>query len=259
MHPIAFHLGDIPIYWYGVFMATGFLLGFWTASRRGLIRQVHPDSVINLGPWLILGALTGARGWYVMTFWEDQFQGQPFSNIFKIRDGGLVFHGGLIGALIAGLGYCRFSKLSFLRLADIMTPSIALGHFFGRMGCFMTGCCYGRPSDVPWAVQFPDDHATHGESVHPAQIYSSLLNLGLYMLLALIYRRYNKDGWTLAAYLMIYSGTRVLAESFRGDSSQGLSGGWSPGEIMSGILFLGGLALATLLYFKERAAQRDQT
>ncbi len=256
MHPVAIHLGDIPIYWYGIFMATGFLLGFWTAARRGLIRQVNPDTVLNLGPWLVIGALLGARIWYVLTFWDDQFSGKPLIDIFKIRDGGLVFHGGLIGALVGGSIYGRRTSASFLRLADIMTPSIALGHFFGRLGCFMTGCCYGRPADVPWAVHFPEDHATHGESVHPAQIYSSLLNLGLYLALAWIYRKQRKDGWTLASYLMIYSVTRSIAESFRGDSPAHSGSGWSPGVIMSVALMVAGLALAITLYF--RPGPREQ-
>lgn len=261
MHPIAFHLGDIPVYWYGIFMATGFLLGFWTAAKRAVIRNESPEIALNLGPWLVIGALAGARIWYVVSFWDTQFKDAPFNSVFMIRDGGLVFHGGLIGALLAGAIYCKLHHASYLKLADIMAPSVALGHTFGRLGCFMTGCCYGRATDLPWGVHFPDDHATHGEMVHPAQIYSSLLNLALYFLLAWFYRKSRVEGMVISAYLLLYSGTRLLAESFRGDSVVNGSEvqGWSPGESMSLIVFVMGLVLAAISYFRNVRIDVDKS
>jgi phosphatidylglycerol:prolipoprotein diacylglycerol transferase len=94
-----------------------------------------------------------------------------------IQHGGLVYYGGLIGAMLAGIGYLYWKKLPVWKIADILAPSIALGSVFGRIGCLLNGCCYGRACDLPWAIHFPADHETHGAGVHPTEIYDALLNL----------------------------------------------------------------------------------
>ncbi|MEY4916408.1 MAG: Phosphatidylglycerol--prolipoprotein diacylglyceryl transferase, partial [Verrucomicrobiota bacterium] len=147
MHPIAFQLGSLPVRWYGVMMALGFLAGLWTATRRA--RRVK-----------MFGSIAGARTVYVTTYWKQEFASQPFSEIFMVQHGGLVFYGGLIGAALAGSGYLAWKKLPVWKIADILAPSIALGSVFGRIGCLMNGCCYGYPCDLPWAIHFPADHAT---------------------------------------------------------------------------------------------------
>ena len=108
-----------------------------------------------------------------------------------VQHGGLVYYGGLIGASLACIIYSAWKKLPLWRLADILAPSIALGYVFGRFGCLMNGCCYGRPTTMPWGIRFPAGHETYPNFVHPTQIYDSLLNLGLYLFLAWLYRRKN--------------------------------------------------------------------
>jgi len=144
-------------------------------------------------------------------------RGKPASEIFMIHHGGLVFYGGLLGASLAGIIYIRVRQLPLWKVADILAPSIALGYVFGRIGCLLNGCCYGRICDQPWAIRFPSEHGTHGQPVHPTQIYDSLLNLGLYLALAWLYRRKKFDGQVFAAYLMCYAVTRSFVEMFRGD------------------------------------------
>ena len=202
MHKVAFHIGPLTIHWYGILVALGFLFGLWTASRRGMRDKLSPDTVYDAGVWLLIGAIVGARALYVISYWREDFAGKPFTEIFKVQQGGLVFYGGLIGASLALIVFVRLRKLPLWSFADALAPSIALGNVLGRLGCLMTGCCYGRACDLPWAIRFPADHATRGAPVHPTQLYDSLLNLVLYLSLASIYRRKEFDGQVFATYLM---------------------------------------------------------
>jgi len=244
VHKIAFHLGNFTIYWYGVLVALGLLAGLWTAGRRAPLSGIRTETVIDLGPWLILGTIVGARGLYVLSYWRQDFAKEPFWQIFNIRGGGLVFYGGLIGASLACILYVRFKRLPLWKVADVLAPSIALGHSIGRMGCLMNGCCYGRACDLPWAVHFPDDHPTRGAGVHPTQIYEAVLNLGLYAALAWFYRRKKFDGQIFAAYLLFYAVLRASVEMFRGDyTANSLHGQVTPGQLLSIPIFAAGVLL----------------
>jgi phosphatidylglycerol:prolipoprotein diacylglycerol transferase len=143
--------------------------------------------------------------------------------------------------------------LPLWKLGDIMAPSIALGYVFGRIGCLMNGCCYGRECSLPWAIRYPEGHATHPRGaaalpVHPTQIYDSLLSLSLYLFLAWLYRRKKFDGQVFATYLVCYAFTRSLVEMFRGDYPQHYLGGWAtPAHLISiGILVAGAILLFVL-------------
>jgi phosphatidylglycerol:prolipoprotein diacylglycerol transferase len=231
-------------------MAVAFLAGLWTAGRRGIRDNLSPDSIMDLGPWLIVGTIVGARTLYVLTFWDTQFAHKPLAEIFKVWEGGLVFYGGLIGATVAGVAYLRLRKLPLWKMADAVAPSIALGYVFGRIGCLLNGCCYGRECHLPWAIQFPDREGLPTTPVHPTQIYDSLLNLGFYAFLAWLYRRKKFDGQVFGAYLIGYALLRSFVEMFRGDypPSQHYLGGWAtPGQMVSiGIVVAGLVLLLTL-------------
>ena len=269
MHPIAFNLGPLTVHWYGVMVALAFLLGLWTASRRAPRSGINGERIVDLGPWLILGAILGARAFYVVSYWREEFAGKPISEIFMIHHGGLVFYGGLLGATLAGIIYLRARALPLWKAADILAPSIALGYVFGRIGCLMNGCCYGRACDLPWAIRFPVKsfawEMQHrlglvGEnepsvSVHPTQIYDSLLNLGLYLALAWFYRRKKFDGQVFAVYLMGYAVTRSFVEMFRGDyPADHLHSGLTPAHLVSIGIFAAGAVLFYVL--RRNATQR---
>ena len=248
MHKIAFQLGPLTIHWYGVLVAAGFLAGLWTASRRGLRDQLAPERMVDLGTWVLLGALAGSRLLFVVSYWQEVFADQPWWKVFMIQEGGLVFYGGLIGASLTVVFYTRWKNLPLWKVADAFAPSIALGHVFGRLGCLMNGCCYGYPTNVPWALHFPPEHETHGGGVHPTEIYESLLNLGWYAVLASLYRRKKFDGQIFAIYLMAYAFLRSFVELFRGDYPVRYLGGYvTPGQLVSaGILMVGILLYAKL-------------
>lgn len=260
MHPIAFKLGTWPLHWYGVLVATGFLAGLWTASRRAPRYGLKAEQVGDAGPWMILGTILGARLLYVTTYWKEKFATEPWWEVFMVQHGGLVFYGGLIGASLAVMLYCTFRKVPLWKLADAFAPSIALGYVFGRLGCLMNGCCYGRACALPWAIRYPIGHDTHpdgGEAVgvHPTQIYDSLLNLALYLFLAWLYRRKKFDGQVFATYLVCYAFTRSLVEYFRGDYTPGhIHGGFfTPAQLVSVGIFAAGLALAVVLAQRSKA------
>lgn len=251
MHPIALELGALKIHWYGVLLAVGFLSGLWTAARRAPLTGLTPDKISDAGIWLIIGAVLGARILFVATYWRDSFAGEPFWEVFMIQKGGLVFYGGLIGAALACILFCRRHQLALWKVADVLAPSIALGYVFGRLGCLMNGCCFGRAGDLPWAIKFPahpNGGPPAGVPLHPTQLYDSLLNLVLYLGLAWLYRRKKFDGQVFAAYLVCYAVTRSIVEVYRGDYSEAhRHGDLTPAHLLSIGIFVAGAALFLVL------------
>jgi len=226
-------------------MAAAFFAGLWTATRRARLVNVSAETIADVTLWLMVGSILGARFVYVTTYWKQEFADQPFSEVFMIQHGGLVFYGGLIGASVASLIYLYWKKLPVWKVADALAPSIALGSVFGRMGCLLNGCCYGRPTDVPWAIHFPVGHETHGVGVHPTEIYDGLLNLLLYFGLAWVFRRRKFDGEVVALYLVGYSICRFIVEFFRGDYPPDHihAGYFTSAQLLSAPIFLAGLGL----------------
>ncbi len=243
MSKIAFNLGGLAIYWYGILVAAGFLVGLWTASRRAPQAGLAPNAVADLGPWLVIGALVGARLWYVISYWEEDFAAKPLWEIFNFRAGGLVFYGGLVGAVLATLLYARGRAVPVVPLADALAPSIALGHALGRVGCLINGCCHGTPTTLPWAVHYPDNPLLGHAGVHPTQAYEAVLLMGLYAALATQFRRRQFPGQTFALYLLAYAVLRFVVEFWRGDYGDARVLGLKPGQTFSLVVLAAGAAL----------------
>ncbi len=252
MHPIAFNLGPLTVHWFGIGIALAFLAGMWTAARRAPLAGVSAESITDLiVPWLLLGGILGARVMFVTTYWREEFAGKPVTDVFMIQRGGLVFYGGLLGASLTVILFARIKKLPLWKLADILAPSIALGSVFGRIGCLMNGCCYGRACELPWAIP----HPVNQSPIHPTQIYDALLNLALYLGLAWLFRRRKFDGQVFAVFLVCYALARSTVELFRGDySAAHLHGGLTPAHVLSFGIFLAGVILFVLL--RNRSAKR---
>lgn len=254
MHPIAFKLGPLTVHSYGVMVALAFLIGLWTATRRARKEGISSDFMIDLVTFLLIGSIIGARVVYVTTYWREEFAGRPFFDVFAVWQGGLVYYGGLIGGIIASALYIWWKRMPLWKTADVLAPSIALGSFFGRMGCLLNGCCYGRPTNLPWAITFTNPQAQDFSNtplnvpLHPTQIYDGLLNLILYAFLAWLFRRKKFDGEVFATYLICYSITRSIVEHYRGDySTLHYHLGLSPAQWISVPMFIIGLALAAVL------------
>ncbi len=263
MHPIAFEFGPLTIYWYGILVALGFIAGIWTAGRRGVRDGLKPEVVSDAAPWILIGAIIGARVLHVISYWDTEFAHKPFKEVFMIQKGGLVFYGGFIGAALATILFTWLKKIPLWKFADAVTPSIALGHAFGRIGCLMTGCCFGKQCSLPWAITFPPGHETHpvdqpGIPVHPTQIYEALLNFGLYLCLAWFYRRKKFNGQVFAVYLVCYAILRSFVEVFRADYKPAeyyFNGMVSPGQFVSIGIIATGLVLFFVLPRKSAATK----
>jgi len=249
VHPIALHLGWLTITWYGVMVASAFLAGLWTASRRAPQDGIAAEKVLDLGPWLIVGGILGARTLYVISYWREQFAANPME-MFIVWHGGLVFYGGFIGASLACFLYARLKQLPLWKLADVLAPSLALGSAIGRIGCLLNGCCYGRECHLAWAITFPPESrgAPPGVPLHPTQIYDSLLNFTLFGVLVWLFRRKKFDGQVFAIFLIGYSLLRSFVEFFRGDYPQHYLGGWAtPAQLVSMGIVVAGIALLLVL------------
>jgi phosphatidylglycerol---prolipoprotein diacylglyceryl transferase len=255
MHPVAFNFPyfwngswhALAIHWYGILLVAGFVAGLWSANRRAARDGLAGETVLDLGPWLILGGVAGARALYVISYWREQFADQPWTEMLMVQKSGLVFYGGLIGAVVTTLIFARAKKIAVWKLGDVLAPSIALGYFFGRFGCLMTGCCYGQPTRMPWGIHFPPGHPTDGQSVHPTQIYEALLNLTLFFALERFFRRKKFDGQVFAIYMIAYSLLRAFVELFRGDYPQ-YYGGWvTPAHLVSAAIFITGVLMLRFL------------
>jgi phosphatidylglycerol:prolipoprotein diacylglycerol transferase len=249
--PILFQIGGFSLHTFGLFVGMGFIAGIWIAARCGRRSGIAADAIQDLViPWILLGGLVGARIAYVVSYWDRSFAGRPFAEVFQIWNGGLVFYGGLAGAVLVALWRIHVRKLPLWPMADCLAPGIALGHVFGRLGCFFNGCCFGRPTPLPWAVHFPKGTIPDDPWVHPSQLYEAGLNLILCGALVLLHRRRRFDGQVFATYLIGYAIVRTITEWFRGDYgflSNPLAGAFTPGTSASVVTFIAGIALTWVL------------
>jgi len=246
----------LAIHWYGVMAALGFYAGLYAAARRARRAGMSEDTIWAMGTWLVAGALIGARIWYVVSYWREEFANRPLLEAFMIQRGGLVFYGGLVGAFVTCYAFVQRHKLPPWKVADIMAPSILLGHAFGRIGCLMHGCCYGHACDLPWAIHFPGDHQTRGAGVHPTQIYESLLNLVISVALAKGFWKRRFDGQIFGLYLCSYAVLRSVVETFRGDYPVRYGAGlFTPAHLVSMVIFSLGVLL---LVVRSRAGASNE-
>ncbi len=211
MNPICFHVGSRPVYWYGVMMALAFLagIGHWQVLGRRTGRRDAAFSS-DLAFWLMVGGIVGARCAYVLANFS-YFSAAPME-IIRVDQGGLIFYGGFIGAVLAFILFARSRRERILQLADFAITALPLGHALGRVGCFLNGCCQGRVVEVPSLL------SAHLHR-YPVQLYEAAFNLVVYAVLTTVYlhRRGQHHGQVLATYLMLYPAGRFMLEFLRGD------------------------------------------
>ncbi len=215
-NPIS-HLGPIPINWYGLFVALGFIVG-WLLVRRWAARfNVAREKVDALLIWIIVGAIIGARLYYIVQNQPRDYLHQPL-RIFAVWEGGLAFFGGLFGAIIAAFVYTRREKLSFSRIADLFAPAIPVGSAIGRIACGLAGMDYGTPTKLPWGVIYtnPNSYAPmDGVPRHPDQYYELLGDLIIAGILIKL-RGKLPDGGLFLSYLILFSILRFFVFFVRG-------------------------------------------
>ena len=256
MHPILFRLGPLTIHTYGFLIAIGFLLGLWVALIQAKKEGIPSDKMVDLAFYILLAAIIGSRLLFVLIN-LDHYLYNPI-DIFKIWEGGLVFYGGVLLAVPAAIWYLKKNGLGVWSTADIFAPSIAIGHVFGRLGCFSAGCCYGKISQtLPWGIVFsdPDCLAPTNVPLHPTQLYESAGEFLNFLLLIALRRHKSFDGELFMTYLLFYSVLRFIVEFFRGDVARGfIIGGLSVSQGISIIMF----AAASAGFFVLRRRNRRE-
>ncbi len=280
--PIPFLGTKIPIFSYGVMIMIAYLAGTWSAVRRARGGLFSRDDIMDYSLYAILAGVVGARLAHIAMFWNtffyryDPLQGRAVFDasrlwdIPKIWEGGLVFYGGLVGAVAALMVFARRRGISLVGFCDLCAPSVALGLALGRIGCFLNGCCFGKPSDLPWAVSFPRGslpffHHLHDElipaaaegslHIHPTQLYESLGAFLLWLVLEAAYRRRRFDGQTTAMFFVMYASGRFLVELMRDDVGPGfpaLNSWMTTAQYASVALAAAGIA--AYLYFRRKGS-----
>jgi phosphatidylglycerol---prolipoprotein diacylglyceryl transferase len=223
VHPVLFQLGGITIYTYGVLVATGVLLGMWYARAQAPHSGVDPDKIWNMAIYTILIALVLAKVWLVISEWD--YYSTHFREIFSLAtfQSGGAFYGGIIGAIATILLYTYFQKMPILSVLDVSAGALPLGHAIGRLGCFAAGCCYGKPTTLPWAVTFTNPAAQQiagtplGVHLHPTQLYESAAEFLNFLFLVWLGKRQSFKGQILGTYFLLYGIERGTIEFFRGD------------------------------------------
>ncbi len=209
MHPILFQIGPFTIYGYGVMLALAVVVCAFLLSRDAARKGISRDAVYDLVFWITAFGLLGARIFYVCIAW-DNFAAAPL-DIIMIQKGGLAWQGGLAGGALAGVWFARSRKLSLRVLLDLSAPYIALGQAIGRIGCFLNGCCYGKPWDH--GIYFP----VHGERLHPTQLYETASLFMIFVLLKFAQKKPHHAGMVFVAYLGLAAIERFIVEFYRDD------------------------------------------
>jgi phosphatidylglycerol:prolipoprotein diacylglycerol transferase len=264
MYPILFRIGSFPVNTYGVFLALAFLCAIFVTVRLAARDGLPKEKIYDQCLWLLLSSLIGSK--LLMLFTEPEYRANPkllFSLDF-LRSGG-VFYGGLIGALLAGFFLMRRWKLPWWKTADACAPGIALGNFFGRQGCFSAGCCWGKPTTLPWGVQFTE--AGHeitgvptGVHLHPTQLYESFAMLLVFLFLLWLHKKKKFSGQVILTYAVIYATVRFLIEFLRDDPRGDVLGlttvtGLSTSQLIGLVVGIGALILLIVRWRRSNAAQ----
>ena len=226
MYPELFTIFGITIYTYGVLVAIGFFAGMSYIIKYTNNIPLKKDRMYDFLFYLIILSIIGARLFYV--FVNIDFFIQHPLDIIKIWQGGLVFYGGFIVAIIYAFAYCRYKKIDIRKLADVFAPALALGHAFGRIGCFFSGCCYGKETQCFISIN----------NRYPTQIIEALGNLIIFFILHKLYKKSHKDGYIFLVYLIFYSILRFLIEFLRGDERGSFFLGLSPAQNISAVIFI---------------------
>jgi phosphatidylglycerol:prolipoprotein diacylglycerol transferase len=253
VYPRLLELGPITVYTYGVLLAAAYLFGLQLARVRAKQRGLDANRVLDLGIYIIISALVGAKLLLLITDFKS-FTADPRELLTLARSGG-VFYGGLIVAVIVALWYIRRVGLPLWTTCDVFAPGIALGHVVGRFGCLFAGCCFGKPTTRAWGITFTDPFAAAnvgtplGVALHPTQLYEAGAELVILIVLLVTERKGRPfPGRTFWLYMLLYAISRFIIEFYRGDD-RGAVGMFSTSQFIS--IVLAPLAIVMLVYLSR--------
>ena len=223
MFPRLFHLGSLDFPTYGLMAALGLMVGLSVCVHMARRQGIDPEKAWNLGLLAILAAIVGAKLFLFASDWQHR---QELLSLSTLRAAG-VWYGGLLTALVVSAWYIRRNRLPVLKICDAFAPGVALGHAIGRIGCFAAGCCYGKPTSLPWGVTFTNPLAEQwsgtplNKALHPTQLYESAVELVNFFLLAWLLKRKQFDGQVIGSYMFLYGMARFFLEFLRDDPERG--------------------------------------
>ncbi len=278
MLPVLFNIGPLAIHMYGLMIAVGFLCVLYLSQRDAIARGYSPKVFSDLAFLLLVIGIAGTRVAHIIMFPQEYSWNDPLGWIAVWR-GGLVFQGAIPPTLLFTIWYLRRHKVPFWPACDIMFPYVPLGHAFGRIGCFMNGCCYGKPSEVAWAIparrvpwdttQTPigspafldhmsrysdvtsESHWSH--AIHPTQLYESGGLFILFGLMLLLRKQWNPfPGFTMPAYFVLYGILRFIVEMYRGDHNPVRVGAFTDQQVFSLVAAAIGVILFIILWIRAR-------
>jgi phosphatidylglycerol:prolipoprotein diacylglycerol transferase len=254
VYPELFSIGPVTVYTYGVLLAASYLLGLRLAMSRAKRRGLDSNRVLDLGIYIIIAALLGAKLLLLVVDF-DQFRRNP-AELWNLARSGGVFYGGLILAVVVAFWYIAKHQLPFWTTCDVFAPGIALGHVTGRLGCLAAGCCFGTQTDVPWAITFTNPLAQAnvgtplGVPLHPTQLYEAGAELLILIFLLTTERKGRYfPGRTFWSYMFLYALTRFVIEMYRGDP-RGMVLGISTSQFIS--VVLAPLSIAMLVWLARK-------
>ena len=269
MHSKLFQIGPLEIHAYGLTLALSFLLGIYFAMYRAKKQGIDPNNIVDLSVVIVISAILGSRFLYVI-FHLEEFKGRwldtinPFQSSGQIGIAGLTMLGGLVAAVVFSIIFMKIKKMPLLKISDIMVPSVGLGIFITRIGCFFNGCCYGLPTDHSWGMVFPPGSPAgfcfSNQAIHPTQLYSSLYGLLIFALLLIIERYKKFDGFLLYFFFIFYGISRFVVDFFRYYESSMVIGGLSISVnqgISIGLVLLGALLLVVFALRLKKAEDNE--
>lgn len=209
--------GNIPVFSYGTMIAVGFLLTYLYICRLAIRRGIDDEHITDLYLVIIVTSIIGARLNYVVSNWSE-YQGN-LGNIPKVWEGGMVYLGGFIGAMLGGLGYLTLRRLPYGPYYDMFSPAVPFACALGRAGCFLNGCCFGVACDLPWALKFPMRTGAGPEARHPTQMYELVMLLAISAFMHWLYMRNRRPGMAMVVFVYLYSLERFLIEFVRAEST----------------------------------------
>ena len=255
MYPTLVELGVVNIYTYGLLVAAAYLIGLQVAVARGRSRGLDPNQLMGLGFAILAGAIVGAK-LLLFVVEIDYFTSDP-ANLWMLARSAGVFYGGFVLAVVVAFWYMRRHGMPVWTTCDAFAPGIAVGQAVGRLGCLLAGCCYGRPTDLPWGITFTNPLAAAnsgtplGVSLHPTQPYESLAALAIVGILLLVERRGPLfPGFTFLTYLLAYGTARFAIEIFRGDPRGTVFEVMSTSQFISALLVPASIAMLLVLAYR---------
>lgn len=247
--------GPVSIKSWGTMLVIGFAAGTGWAARFGDRKIITPSECLDFALFCLIGAVIGARLLFVALEWST-YAAHP-GKLLNVWEGGLSFHGGLLGAIIGAWTFCRVRRKSFPAVLDVSAPGVALGYFFARFGCFLNGCCHGNVCDLPWRMRFPYSD-TPNLYVHPAQLYSMIAAVIMFVVLVKLRGKFPRHGHLFLAFLALYSVYRFLVEFARAGATGRLLHmiPWMTWGQLASLAIFAAAVLVIVLTWPRRPAER---